>query len=215
MERIPDPAAPALLATRGLFAGRDGRDVLRDVDLDVPAGRVTGLLGPSGSGKTTLLRCLVRLEEPRAGRVLLEGVDVRELDARELRRAVGFVAQAPAMLEGTVRDNLGYGMPEAQAADAGPLLAALAACALGSEYLDRDARRLSGGETARVAIARALARGPRALLLDEPTAGLDPRAAARVEATVATVAARGLAVLLVSHDAGQHRRLAQRTMTLG
>jgi ABC-type multidrug transport system fused ATPase/permease subunit len=156
----------------------------------------------------------VRFEEPRSGRVLLDGIDVRTLDARALRRAVGLVAQTPAMLEGTVRDNLAYGLPATPAAGDGPWLEALAACGLDPDYLDRDARRLSGGETARVAIARALARSPRALLLDEPTAGLDPRAAARVEATVARIAAGGLAVLLVSHDARQHVRLSRRTVTL-
>jgi ABC-type multidrug transport system ATPase subunit len=215
MDAPSEPRPAALLAARGLVAGRDGREVLRGVDLDVPAGIVTGLLGPSGSGKTTLLRCLVRLEEPSAGRVLLDGADVRGLDARELRRTVGFVAQSPAMLPGTVADNLRYGMTASGAEDPSPQLEALAACALGPEFLDRDARRLSGGEAARVAIARALARRPRALLLDEPTAGLDARAAAHVEATVATLAARGLAVLLVSHDAGQHARLARATVELG
>ena len=168
-----------------------------------------------GVGKTTLLRCLVRFEEPRAGRVLLDGVDVRTLDARALRRAVGLVAAVTG-------DARGHGARQPRLRPAGggrrrttrPWLEALAACGLDREYLDRDARRLSGGETARVAIARALARRPRALLLDEPTAGLDPRAAARVEATVARVAAGGLAVLLVSHDARQHVRLSRRTVTL-
>ena len=108
--------ALGLIAARGLTLVRDGRTVFRDVDFDAPAGAVTAVLRPSGIGKTSLLRCLVRLEAPAEGRVLLEGADVRELDATTLRRAVGLVAQAP-VAEGlpAIEARLALGVPAAVA----------------------------------------------------------------------------------------------------
>lgn len=200
-----------ILAARGLRAERAGKMVLDAVDLDVPAGAVTALLGPSGSGKTSLLRCLVRLDEPVAGTVTFEGADFRELDACLLRRQVALVAQSPAMLPGDVRANLAYGLDTANEAE---LVEALAAAGLPREFLQRDAGRLSGGESARVAVARALTRSPRVLLLDEPTASLDGRAAAGIEALAVRMAARGLAVVVVTHDASQARRIASREVRL-
>jgi ABC-type multidrug transport system fused ATPase/permease subunit len=192
--------ALGLIAARGLTLERDGRTVFSRVDFDAPAGEVTAVLGPSGTGKTSLLRCLVRFEEPAEGRVLLDGADVRSLDAIVLRRAVGLVAQSPAMLPGSVRENLAYGLEGPSDAELGM---ALSAAALDPGFLDRDARRLSGGESARVAVARALTRGPRALLLD-------PAAVAVVERLIRDLAERGLAVVLVSHDAALVDRVADR-----
>jgi len=205
------PPDGPILAARGLRAERAGKAVLDGVDLDVPAGAVTALMGPSGSGKTSLLRCLVRLDEPVAGRVTFEGEDFRSLDACLLRRRVALVAQSPAMLPGDVRANLAYGLDIPQEDE---LHQALAAAGLPAELLDRDAARLSGGETARVAVARALTRSPRVLLLDEPTASLDGRAAAGIEALTVCLAARGLAVLVVTHDEAQSRRIASRAVRL-
>ena len=187
------------------------RGSLRGVSLTLREGELTALEGPSGVGKTALLRAIVRLDEPAAGRVLLDGTDARELDPRTLRRRVGLVAQAPVMLPGTVRDNLAYGLA---AADEPTLAASLAATGLDRAFLDRDAARLSGGEQARVAVARALTRDPGALLLDEPTAALDPEATAIVERLLADLAARGLGLLVVTHDAAQAERLADHTVRL-
>lgn len=103
-------AGPAGLCVRGLVAALAGREVLRGVDLDVAPGEVVCVRGPSGVGKSTLLRALVRLVPLDAGTVRLEGRDVVELPAPELRRRVGLVAQAPFMLEGSVADNLRYGV---------------------------------------------------------------------------------------------------------
>ena len=180
--------------------------MLRGAALRVPAGQVTALLGPSGAGKSSLLRCLVRLEAPEAGTIRLGGKDVRGLDPRELRRRVGLVPQAPAMLPGTVGENLAYGLeaplPEAAAA------VVLSDAGLDSDVLARDARGLSGGETMRVAIARALARKPEALLLDEPTAALDPAVAAALEGVLGRLAGEGIAVVVATHDRGLAARLA-------
>jgi ABC-type polar amino acid transport system ATPase subunit len=116
---------------------------------------------------------------------------------------VALVAQAPVMLPGDVRANVLYARPGADAA-----AAALAAVGLDAALLGREAEQLSGGERARVAIARALVHEPRALLLDEPTASLHPEAVAAVERLVASLAARGMAVVVVTHDAAQAARLA-------
>lgn len=212
MPSVAAPATGARLAAHGLTVWRGDRRVLDAVDLDVPPGAVTALLGPSGAGKTSLLRTLVRLEAPATGRVELDGRNVRELDPRALRRRVGLVAQRPVMLPGTVAANLALGL-----VDPPPLGLADALRATGLEpdaFLGRAATELSGGEAARVAVARALVRGPGALLLDEPTAGLDHRAAAAVEALVVRLAARGTTVLVVTHDEAQARRLATRAVRL-
>lgn len=215
MLRMPSVTAPptgARLAAHGLTVWRGDRRVLDAVDIHLDPGAVTVLLGLSGAGKTSLLRALVGLEFPAAGRIELDGRDVRELDPRVLRRRVGLVTQRPVMLPGTVADNLALGLAD----PAAPRLAdALRATGLEpGAFLARSAAELSGGEAARVAVARALVRDPGALLLDEPTAGLDHRAAAAVEALVVRLAARGTTVLVVTHDEAQARRMTTRAVRL-
>lgn len=212
MPSVAAPTTGARLAAHELTVWRDERRVLDAVDLHLAPGAVTALLGPSGAGKTSLLRALVGLEFPATGRIELDGRDVRELDPRVLRRRVGLVAQRPVMLPGTVAENLALGLADPER----PRLAdALRATGLEPDaFLVRSAAELSGGEAARVAVARALVRGPGALLLDEPTAGLDHRAAAAVEALVVRLAARGTTALVVTHDEAQARRVATRAMRL-
>ena len=199
------------LCLEDVALARGSRTVGRGISLVLRGGELTALAGPSGIGKTSLLRAIVRLDEPAAGRVDVDGRDARELDPRELRRRVGFVAQAPAMLPGTVRENLAYALP---APLEQALRGALAATGLDPGFMDRDASRLSGGEQARVAIARALTRDPGVLLLDEPTASLDPGATAAVECLLRDLAGRGLALLVVTHDAAQAERIADHTVRL-
>jgi ABC-type multidrug transport system ATPase subunit len=191
------------LSAVGLRVALADRDVLRDVSISVPPRRSTALLAPSGAGKSTLLRCLVGLVEVQAGTVTLDGVDARTLDARQLRRRVGLVAQTPLMLPGTVEENLGYGL-DALPADRRD--SALAAAGLDPAFASRPARELSGGERARVAIARALTRDPEVLLLDEPTAALDEDTSARLGETLRGLADGGLGLLVATHD----RRWAER-----
>jgi ABC-type transport system involved in cytochrome bd biosynthesis fused ATPase/permease subunit len=211
MSSVAAPATGTRLAAHGLTVWRGDRRVLDAVDLQVPPDAVTALLGPSGAGKTSLLRTLVLLETPAAGRVDLDGRDVRELDPRVLRRRVGLVAQRPVMLPGTVAANLALGLVDPQPRR---LAHALRATGLEPEaFLGRTAAELSG-EAARVAVARALVRDPGALLLDEPTAGLDHRAAAAVEALIVRLAARGITVLVVTHDEAQARRVSTRAVRL-
>jgi ABC-type iron transport system FetAB ATPase subunit len=204
-------AAPRI-ETERLDVARGGRLVLRGIDLCVRPGEVTALVGPSGAGKSSLLRSLVRLDEPAGGRVLVDGRDAAEIEPCELRRRVGLVAQAPVMLPGDVRANLAYGLEDPPAS---ALADALAATGLDASFMDREARALSGGEAARVAVARALTRDPGALLLDEPTAALDREAAAPVEALVRSLAARGLGILIVTHDEAQAERVADARLEVG
>src|SRR3954469_17158982 len=179
-----------------LTVRRGDRVVLSDVSLAAPRGQVLALVGASGAGKSTLLRCLTRLAEPDSGRIDLDGQDVRTVAPEVLRRRVALVAQAPVMLPGTVADNLAYGLvsPRDDARDA-----ALAAAGLDPSFLPRVAKALSGGERARVALARALTRDPDAILLDEPTAALDPDTARVIVRTVAALARRDLAVFFATH----------------
>jgi ABC-type multidrug transport system fused ATPase/permease subunit len=186
------------IQARGVGVTLAGRRVLDGVDLSVPLAGVTGLLAPSGAGKSTLLRALVRLVETDAGVVTLDGEDIRTLDARALRRRVGLVAQTPAMLPGTVADNLRHGVDDLHDEE---LQAALSAASLDGAIADRVARELSGGERARVALARALTRRPELLLLDEPTATLDAPAADRIGQTLRGLRDRGLGICVATHDA--------------
>jgi len=175
----------------------NGTRALAPIDLTIAAGEFLTLIGPSGCGKSTLLRCLNRLAEAEAGTILLDGADILALDPPLLRRRVALVSQTPVMLPGTVQDNLAYGVPGVTRA---AMEEALAAAGLEPGFLPRVARELSGGERARVALARALTRDPDAILLDEPTAALDPRTAQRVARTVAALARRDLAVIVATHD---------------
>lgn len=190
---------------------RDGVRALDEFSAHVPGRGVTALFGPSGSGKSTLLRLCNRLEIPTAGRVTFDGQDVAELDPLRLRRQVGMVFQRPTPFPGTVRDNLLAAQPRATAAG---LEQALAGAALDGSWLDRNATALSGGEAQRVCVARTLVTRPRVLLLDEPTSALDEAAAMTFERTVLDLARDGIAVLWVSHDQSQVRRVADRVLRI-
>jgi ABC-type methionine transport system ATPase subunit len=180
--------------------------VLRGVDASLPIG-ATCIAGPSGSGKSTILRLLDRLADADSGTVHYRGEDVRERDPLELRREVCLVPQLPALLQGTVEDNIRF------AADCGrrdPDVARLLELAgLDASFAGRDGARLSVGEQQRAMLARALALEPRVLLLDEPTSALDPDATAAIEATLAELRERlELSLVLVTHDLGQARRMS-------
>jgi putative ABC transport system ATP-binding protein len=201
-----------LFEFEGVTAERAGRVVFEGLRAQLLEG-VTGVVGPSGIGKSTLLRLLNRLADPAAGIVRYRGRDVRELDVLALRREVALVPQLPALLEGTVTDNLLYaprlaGIP----AD---VPASLRLAGLDPGFASRPAERLSVGEAQRVMLARALAMRPSVLLLDEPTAALDESTKAAIESTLRDLRAdAGLSLVLVTHDLAQAERLTDRVLTL-
>ena len=185
---------------------RAGKIVLRDVSVRLPVG-ASSVFGPSGSGKSTLLRLLNRLADPDTGRVVYEGKDVRELDPLALRREVSLVPQLPALIDGTVHDNVAYG--PRLAGHSFDARSCLELAGLDPDFEDRDAAKLSVGEQQRVMLARALALEPRVLLLDEPTSALDQAARDAVEGTLRQLRARtAISIVLVTHDVEQARRLA-------
>jgi ABC-type proline/glycine betaine transport system ATPase subunit len=185
---------------------RGGKVVLSDVRARLPVG-ASSLLGPSGSGKSTLLRLLNRLADPDSGRLLYEGKDVREYDPLALRREVSLVPQLPALIEGTVHDNVAYG--PRLAGRSFNARSCLELAGLDPAFEDRDASKLSVGEQQRVMLARALALEPRVLLLDEPTSALDRAARDAVEGTLRRLRTRtAISLVVVTHDIAQARRLA-------
>jgi ABC-type cobalamin/Fe3+-siderophores transport system ATPase subunit len=186
---------------------RAGKIVLRDVTVRLPVG-ASSVVGPSGSGKSTLLRLLNRLADPETGTVVYEGKDVRELDPLALRREVSLVPQLPALVDGTVHDNVAYG--PRLAGHSFDARSCLELAGLDPAFEDRDAARLSVGEQQRVMLARALALEPRVLLLDEPTSALDRGARDAVEGTLRQLRAKtAISIVLVTHDLEQARRLAE------
>jgi len=211
-------AAPPHYRLRGVqrtyAAAGELRRVL-DVDaLDVPAGEILAVVGPSGAGKSTLLRLLNFLEPPSAGQLHYRGALVPAVPSLSLARRVTTVFQRPVMLAGSVWDNVAYGLRLRGLPPEPAVSAALAR--VGLAHLARQAaRRLSGGEAQRVALARALVVQPEVLLLDEPTANLDPYHVGVIEDLVrAENAERGTTVVLVTHNVFQARRLAGRAALL-
>ena len=185
---------------------RAGKLVLRDVNIRLPVG-ASSVVGPSGSGKSTLLRLLDRLADPDSGRVIYEGTDVRERDPLALRREVSLVPQLPALIDGTVHDNVAYG--PRLAGHSFDARSCLELAGLDPAFEDRDAAKLSVGEQQRVMLARALALEPRVLLLDEPTSALDEAAREAVETTLRGLRKQtAISTVVVTHDMSQARRLA-------
>ena len=181
-----------------------GKAILADVSLTIAAGAPTVLIGPNGAGKTTLLRLVMGLIRPTHGRVTWGGRET----ATAPRRAIVF--QRPVMLRRSAAGNIRYalaaaGVPRPQRDARERELCAL----VGLDGLsDRPARKLSGGEQQRLALARALAKEPQILLLDEPTASLDPAATKAIEDVIRAVVARGIKVVMSTHDLHEARRLA-------
>jgi putative ABC transport system ATP-binding protein len=191
----------------GVTMERAGKTVLRDVTARLPEG-ASCIAGPSGSGKSSLLRLLNRLADPVAGTVRYRGADVREHDVLELRREVCLVPQLPALLEGTVEDNIRFAADLAHREPEVHRLLDLAG--LDGSFAERDAAKLSVGEQQRAMLARALALEPRVLLLDEPTSALDEDKRGAVEATLLDLRERlGISTVLVTHDLDQARRMAE------
>jgi tungstate transport system ATP-binding protein len=193
----------------------DGQSVLYVPELVVPRGEILAVIGPSGAGKSTLLRLLNFLEMPTAGQLSFDGQPVVAEPPLPVRRRVTTVFQTPGLLNRSVAANVAYGLKlRGERLDTVVLREWL--IRMGLKGLEkRYPGQLSAGEAQRVALARALVIGPEALLLDEPTANLDPYNVGLIETIVREENERqGMTVALVTHNIFQARRLAHRTAML-
>jgi polar amino acid transport system ATP-binding protein len=208
----------AAIELRGLHKAFGPNAVLRGIDLQVAQGEVICVIGPSGSGKSTLLRCINRLEEPTEGVVLIEGEDITDPDADldDIRRRIGMVFQQfnlfPHLdvlgnLTIAQRRVLGRSKNEALIV-ARKMLDRVGLADRGDAY----PAQLSGGQQQRVAIARSLCMGPDMMLFDEVTSALDPELVGEVLAVMRGLAAEGMTMLVVTHEMGFARRVADRVI---
>jgi ABC-type multidrug transport system fused ATPase/permease subunit len=212
---IRDAEAPvALPAGKGALAfehvtfsypARAEQKVLSDVSLAVAPGEVVAVVGPSGAGKSTILSLLFRFFDVSAGRVTLEGVDVRDLRLADLRRSLAMVAQEPVLFSGTIRENIAYGRDGASEDE----ILQAARDAYADEFIrgfpdgyatvvGERGTKLSGGQKQRIALARALLANPRVLILDEATSNLDAESEAAVQAALARLM-EGRTTIIVAH----------------
>jgi len=189
---------------------------LRDISLKLERGEILTVLGPNGSGKTTLLKILGGLERPSSGEVLFDGVRVGGDNAEEMRKRATLVFQRTVLLRGTVRNNVAYGLRLRDIPDEDIERRAREAIELvGLEVLaDRQAKDLSGGEQQRLSLARALVLDCELLLLDEPTANLDPESLAIVKEVIRKLNEGGTTIVLATHNLEQARELSERLLLL-
>ncbi len=194
-----DTACPPCLTLTGIAMEMGGRRVLDGVDASVPRDGITTILGPNGAGKSLLLRAIHGLI-PHQGRMDWAA-------GKAPKQAMVF--QKPVLLRRSVAANMDFVLGRDRVRR-DTLLAQVGL----SDRASQPARRLSGGEQQRLALARALATDPDLLLLDEPTASLDPASAAMIEGVLRDVAARGTTILMVTHDIAQARRIADHALIL-
>lgn len=219
LEVLDEPPAPtrdgcaALAAPAGVVEFQEvsfrypgaSEDALAGLSFRVAPGEVLAIVGANGAGKSTVANLLLGLCEPTAGRILVDGQDVRDVSARSLREAIAYVPQEPWLAHASIRENIAFGRQgatelevhrAARAADAHRLVRSLPDGY--DTVVAQRGRRLSGGQRQRIALARALVRAAPILLLDEPTTGLDAPTARRIMARLASE--RGRSILLVTHD---------------
>lgn len=207
----------ALYHLLGVTVRYGSRTVLSVDDLEIHRGEVLAIVGPSGAGKSTLLRLLNFLQPPTSGEVRFDGVTFSATKTAPLavRRRVTTVFQRPVLLKRSVEANVAYGLRlRGQRNGVDAVRATLGEVGL-ADLAHQPARTLSGGEAQRVALARAMVLRPDALLLDEPTANLDPYNVGLIEQIVARLnREQGTTIVLVTHNVYQARRLAQRVLFL-
>ena len=204
-----------LLQVAGLTKEYEGRTILKDINVPISEGEAFTLIGPTGSGKTTLIRMLDLLESPTSGSVYFDGVDVTHNKHAQLeaRRRMSYVQQKPIVFAMNVYDSVSCGLKWRR--EKANLIKQKVNNVLElvgmSDYRNRNAKTLSGGETQRIAIARALVTEPEILFLDEPTANLDPISTSKVEQIIYDVIReKKVAVVMATHDMIQGQQLATR-----
>jgi len=212
---LPRPIRGAVTFERVSFrylADQAAPLVVRDINLAVAPGEIVALVGPSGAGKTTLVSLLPRFWDVREGRILLDGINIRDLRLADLRGAIGVVAQEPALFSGSVRENIAYGRPNANQ----EAIEAAAHAAHAHEFVQRLPEgydtvvgergvKLSGGQRQRIAIARALLKDPAVLILDEATSSLDTESERLIEDAMERLLA-GRTTLIIAHRLSTVRR---------
>ncbi|MDY6911514.1 MAG: ABC transporter ATP-binding protein [Chloroflexota bacterium] len=205
----------ALIELESLGQEFGSKSALRSINLEINSGDVFALIGPTGAGKTTLIRLIDLLDLPASGRIVFDGIDVTRSRSHRLkaRRRMAYVQQKPLVFNMNVFDNIACGLKwrhEGREAIRQKVNDTLELVEM-SEYKDRDARTLSGGETQRIAIARALVTEPEVLLLDEPTANLDTVSTVKIEMVLEKIIETRLtAIFMSTHDLSQGQRLADR-----
>jgi ATP-binding cassette, subfamily B, bacterial len=187
------------------YPARPSTPALQDVSFTVKAGERVAIVGPSGAGKTTLYQIALRFYDPQQGRILFDGVDIKQADPREVRARIGLVPQDPVIFSADAAHNIAYGRPDAsmdeiraaaQAAHADEFLAALPQGY--ATFLGEKGVRLSGGQKQRIAIARAILRNPSLLLLDEATSALDAESESLVRDALDRLM-KGRTTLIIAH----------------
>lgn len=179
--------------------------VLQEVNLSIPAGQTVAFVGTTGSGKSTLAKLLLRFYEPTQGRILLDGQALDQLDLQELRRALGYVSQDTFLSDGTVAENIAYGVPDApaerirEAAQAAEALEFIERLPLGfATRIGERGQKLSGGQRQRLALARAVFKDPPVLILDEATSAVDNETEAAIQRSLERII-QGRTTLLIAH----------------
>ena len=203
----------SLIELADLQQRHGARTTLKGVSLNIERSEILAIIGPTGAGKTTLLRLIDQLDRPASGKVLFDGREVNPRLRTQVRRHISMVLQKPVVFDASVYDNVAYplrvrkydkkAIPE-------KVNAMLKTVGLDG-YQKRNARTLSGGETQKVALARALITEPQVLLLDEPTANLDPVSLNSIEELILRLNRdSGMAIVLATHEMAQGQRLAHR-----
>lgn len=187
------------------YPTRPAVTIFKDLDFEIPQGSNVAIVGPSGGGKSTIASLLLRFYEPNKGRILIDGKDISEMNAKSLRRRIGIVAQEPVLFSGTIAENIAYGRPDATRSE---IIAAArkANCQFISDFPDgldthvgpRGAQ-LSGGQKQRIAIARALIKDPDILILDEATSALDAESETLVNSALASLLRGNLTTISIAH----------------
>jgi ATP-binding cassette, subfamily B, bacterial MsbA len=210
--RISDPLAPRHVESvqqgiryQGVELSYGHEPVLRDIDLEIRAGEIVALVGPSGAGKSSMVNLLPRFFDPQAGRITLDGIDLRDLSLRGLRALIGIVTQETVLFNDTIRANIAYGRAELPLERVREAAAAAYADAFIMELpegydtvIGESGFRLSGGQRQRLSIARALLKDAPILILDEATSALDSESEALVQKALGNLM-RGRTTLVIAH----------------